>query len=218
MITTHDDILWYSSDDVLKPLETELLEHAEKDKRFYDFGARTIVNFPHISLLVRNMPLDNMELYGQIKDMLPVLLSAANTRTSNVQIEAALLTQSKDLLGSIGRIRTRFYHLVKSMIGNQKQGNEVMRAMSEELNMSLISMSLESDQEEFLLDRIGTAINDAMAHVDSFAEIHTTMSSVLDDIKVTANQQEVLVEAFTESQKPPAEDQTQNYESDIELF
>jgi hypothetical protein len=79
-------------------------------------------------------------------------------------------------------------------------------------------MGLEDDQEEYLLDRIDRAIDDAMAQMDASAVIHNTVSSVLQDIKTTMNQQETLVEAFAESQRPPPEDTEENYESDIELF
>jgi len=218
MISIADDVQWFSSDGVLKPIEMELLGHAEKDKRFFDFGAHTIVNFSQISLLVRNMPLDNMERYGQIKDVLPVILTAANTRTNVIQVELALMQQSKDLLTSLGRIRTQFYHLVKNLIDSQEKSSTVMTNMSSDLNMDLMTMGLEVEQETLLLERINSAVGEAMVEVDSTTAIHGTMSSVLDDLKATVKQQEELVEAFAASQQPASENQLQNYESDIELF
>lgn len=218
MINIDDKVHWFSSDGVLKPIETELLEQSDKSQRFFDFGATTIINYSNISLLVRNMPLDNMERYGQIKDILPVLLSAANSRTNVVKMEIALLQQSKDLVQSTGRIRTRFYYLVKSMIESQQQGREVINNMNEELNMDLLRMGLESEQEEYLLHRLSEAIDDAMNRIDSSSEIHETMSAVLNDFKSTMKKQDALMDAFAKAQIPPDQDHNNNYQSDIELF
>jgi len=218
MITIEAEVHWFSSDGILKPIEMELLEHSEKDKRFFDFGAHTIVNFSRISLLVRNMPLENMERYGQIKDVLPVLLTAANARTNVIQVEFALMQQSKDLLTSLGRIRTQFFYLVKNLIDSQEKSGAVMSNLSSNLNMDLMTMGLEIDQETALLERINSAVVEAMVEVDSTTAIHGTMSSVLDDLKATVKQQEELVNAFAASQQPASENQIQNYQSDIELF
>ena len=49
---------------------------ADSTTRFIDFGSRTIINYQDISLLVKNMPLENMGRYGRLKDLLPVLMSA----------------------------------------------------------------------------------------------------------------------------------------------
>ena len=39
------------------PLERELLEKHRDANRFVDFGHRTIINYPKVSMLIKNMPL-----------------------------------------------------------------------------------------------------------------------------------------------------------------
>jgi len=169
-------------------------------------------------LLVRNMPLDNMERYGQIKDILPVVISATNSRTNVIKMEIGLLEQSKDLLRSSGRIRTRFFHLIKRMIDSQNQSRSVINNMEEELNIDLLRMGLDPEQEDYVLHRLSEAIDEAMTHIDSSREIHETMTAVLDDFKATMKKQEELMDAFAKAQIPPEHDQHSSYQSDIELF
>ena len=47
---------WFSSDGGIKPREKEHMDMSDRTQRFVDFGARTIVNYQHLSVLVRNMP------------------------------------------------------------------------------------------------------------------------------------------------------------------
>ncbi len=69
MVIANNQELWYSSESAVSPLEKELIEMCDKEARFLDFGSRTIVNYPRVSLLVKNMPLDDMKRYGRVKDL-----------------------------------------------------------------------------------------------------------------------------------------------------
>lgn len=218
MIKDENTPLWFSSKGGIRPLEKELIEMADKEMRFFDFGANTIVNYPTLSLLVKNMPLDNPERYGQIKDLLPVVLSAANAKNSTISVEMALLGQSRDLLRAFGQIRTKLYYLARGMLDKQEESGGLLREMAEHINYDLLGMGLEEDQEEYLLTRIDTAIDEAMERIDSGETIHYTLSNVLSSIKGVMQNQEHIVEAFAMSQTVDSDADKKNYEGDIELF
>ncbi len=218
MIMDEDTSLWFSSEGSISPLEKELIEMADKEMRFFDFGANTIVNYPTLSLLVKNMPLDDPERYGQIKDLLPVMLSAANAKISTISVELALLGQSRDLLRAFGQIRTKLYYLARGMLNKQEESGGLLREMAELINYDLLRMGLEEDQEDYLLTRIDTAIDDAMERIDSGETIYYTLSNVLASIKGVMQNQEHIVEAFATSQAVDSDADKKNYEGDIELF
>ena len=62
------------------PLEAQLLAIGQGKGRIVDIKNRTFVNYEHVSLLVKNMPVDNKEKYGQLKDHLAVLVEGANVK------------------------------------------------------------------------------------------------------------------------------------------
>ncbi|MBL3598833.1 MAG: response regulator [gamma proteobacterium endosymbiont of Lamellibrachia anaximandri] len=218
MIMDENTPLWFSSEGGISPLEKELIEMADKEMRFFDFGANTIVNYPTLSLLVKNMPLDDPERYGQIKDLLPIMLSAANAKNSTISVELALLGQSRDLLRAFGQIRAKLYYLARGMLDKQEESGGLLREMAEHINYDLLRMGLEEDQEEYLLTRIDTAIDEAMERIDSGETIYYTLSNVLASIKGVMQNQEHIVEAFATSQAVDNDADKKNYEGDIELF
>ena len=62
MIISETEPVWISIDEAIKPLEKEMIEMVDRKQRFVDFGSRTIINFHNLSLLVKNMPLDDMAI------------------------------------------------------------------------------------------------------------------------------------------------------------
>lgn len=218
MITTDYGPLWFSSDGTIKPLEMEIIEMADKTTRFFDFGSRTIVNYQDISLLIKEMPLDDMERYGRLKDLMPVLLSAVYAKVGILKTEQALEEQSKELLSSFAKIRTSFYYLVKNLLENQSQSTEVLRSMTRELNMDLLRMGLDDDQEAYLLTRIDTAIELASEQIDAREDIRKTFSVILPQLQGIIRQQETLVETYNASHTAAPRFEQESNDGDIELF
>jgi len=218
MVIINDQPLWYSSKGTVSPLEKELIDMCDKGARFLDFGGRTIVNYPSVSLLVKNMPLDDLERYGRIKDILPILLSSVNTKISVLATQEALTQQSVDLLKSIKMIRGSLYHLGSSIVKNRKDSLEIMNNLVQGLNYDFMGMGLEEDQEEYLLKRIDTGIEDAMKEMDAGKEIRGALTFILTNLNALMNKQEELFAAFTKSLATEVADQSSDMDDSVELF
>lgn len=67
------------------PLEQELLLQQRHGERFVDFDDNTIINYPKVSLLIKNMPIDDSALYGRYKDLFPHLLEATNAKLQDME-------------------------------------------------------------------------------------------------------------------------------------
>ncbi len=211
---------WFSSAGSIKPLEQELMNLIPADKRFFDFGQRTMVSFPNVRLLVKNMPLDDMERYGRIKDLLPIVLSSVNAKISSLDAELALHSQSQQLSSSMNNIRGQFLTLSKSLTENQQNSNTIMRSMLHDLNHELPKMGLEEDQEEFILNRIEKATVAAMQVTDTGQTIRDTFSNVLQNLQQIVEQQDHLLADFISSQQQDdsGDEDQESYNMDVELF
>ena len=208
---------WFADGEGIRPLEQELVRMSDRGQRFVDFGARTIVNYQFISLLVRNMPLDDMNRYGRVKDLMPLLLSAVDNRVASIQAEQAMMQQSQELLLAFGRIRSSFYHFAKDLIANQEHSDRLLRDMLQGLNHDFLRMGLEEDQEAYVLDRIDTAIEDAIRRIDASDALRETLLVLLPSLKNIYRQQQEMVDTFVNLQhrKQSADNISVG---DIELF
>jgi DNA-binding response OmpR family regulator len=216
-ICVNDEERWFAGGEGLRPLEQELVTMSDRSQRFVDFGARTIVNYQYLSLLVRNMPLDDMHRYGRVKDLLPLLLSSVDSRIASLQAEEAMLRQSRELLVAFGRIRSSFYWFAKDLIANQDQSNRLLRGMLNELNHDLLRMGLEEDQEAYVLDRIDRAIEGAIARIDASDALRDTLLVLLPSLHNLHHQQQEMVDTFTQLQHR-AQVPENTTVGDVELF
>jgi hypothetical protein len=81
-----------------KDLESQLLFQLKDSSRYIDFGVRTIVNYGRVSLLIKNMPVDDPEKYGAIKDNTFSLLQGLNARILALEDRCGLLEEKESLL------------------------------------------------------------------------------------------------------------------------
>lgn len=199
---------WYSLDDAISPLEKEMISMVDRGQRQVDFGSRTILNYHNLSLLVKNMPLEDMDRYGRMKDLLPLLLNAVDNRINAIRTDIALNGQQQDLLLSFSQIRGRLYFLAKKLIEKQQQSNDTLQKLVSELNTDLIGMGLEDDQEAYLLDRLDSAIEQAAEKIDSSTLLYYTFTQILDNLKQISAQQEELQQLFSEMNAHSASEST----------
>ncbi len=218
MIIENEQFFWYSSDSSVSPLEKELIEMCDKEARFLDFGVRTIINYPRISLLIKNMPLDDMERYGRIKDLLPILLSAVNSKVNSLRTQEALTQQSIHQMDSFKMIRQSLFNLGTTIVKNKKDSTEIMNKLVQELNYDFLRMGLEEDQEEYLLDRVDSAIEEAMVKMDAGQEIRQALTFILTNLNSVTNKQQELLDAYIDSLKIEAVEQSGDLDDNIELF
>ncbi len=218
MIVDDGKYSWFSSEGIISPLEKELLEMCDRSVRFLDFGARTIINYPLASLLIKNMPLDDMERYGRMKDLLPILISAINTKINTLKTQESLTEQSVNLLESFKMIKSNLYHLGTTIVKNRKDSRTIMSSLVEDLNYDLLRMGLEEDQEEFLLNRIDSAIEEAMIQIDAGKEIRDVLTFILNNLRNVMDKQETLFNAFTASLATESSDHDDALDDGVELF
>ena len=184
------------------PLERDLIEllRAEQD-RFHDFGCRTQINFPNISLLIKNMPLGDPDEYGRIKDSFPPILTAYNEKIKSVNIENVIREQSVKLNESFSAIKETLETLGTSLHQNSQSNHVLMDKMLNDLNMKLPTMGLEDDQEDFILSKIESAVESSREASDTGENINASFTMVINQLQDLVDQQNALLESSARIQE-----------------
>jgi len=218
MLQTKEGVSWHTSKEVISPIEKELLEMSDREARFLDFGHRTIVNYPMVSLLVRNMPLDNMERYGRIKDLLPILLSAVNVKLNSLETQTALNEQSQSMLNLFKNIRCNLFQMGTTIVEKRDEGRTTTESLIQGLHGDLLGMGLEEEQEEYLLELIDSVVEELMIKLDAGAEVRSVFSFILTNLQNLVHKQELLLEEFNRNQATESEPANSEMDDNIELF
>ncbi len=218
MASVADKKYWFSNCGKVTPLENQLVSMLHNEKRFYDFGCRTQINYPNLSVLIKNMPIDDMERYGRIKDILPAMMGTANNRIVSICTESALRDQTRELNDAFSAIQQVFVELTKSLNENQERSISLLRDMLEELTVSLPSMGLEEDQEEFILNKVSDSTGKAITITHAGQDIREAFEMVLLKIQTLSKKQNQLVDAILTPTKYTDGDSDLDDVSSVELF
>ncbi|MCR6653540.1 MAG: DNA-binding response regulator [Cellvibrionaceae bacterium] len=135
-----------------KHLESQLLFQLKDSGRYVDFGPRTIVNYDRVSLLIKNMPLNDAEKYGSIKDNTFCLVQGINARILALEDRFKLLREKEALhkLGNdvrtvMGGLKMAYQDVMKQIVGEVEN-------VTEKLEHRLPHLALTEADEQLIYD------------------------------------------------------------------
>lgn len=141
-----------------KHLESNLLWELKERGRYVDFGHRSVMNYDKVSLLVKNMPKDNPERYGTLKDNLFSLLQGVDARICAID-NLKLLKLEKELVKLMGeRVRLLMSEMDTTYQNMMKEIATVVEDMSERIHDVIVVCGLHEDQEAALEKIIEQAV------------------------------------------------------------
>jgi CheY-like chemotaxis protein len=213
------DVFFSSNFSSVSPMEADLMSKLASENRYFDFGSRTQINFPHVSLLIKNMPLHDNVRYGRIKDFLPAMLSTMDIKIAQICAQKAVVKQLEENQQTFGDIINILNQVMVEMEDNHKQGIQIMRNMLMELDKKTPYLGLMEDQEQCILDQIDIAIGQThhtLSQNQMINKAFHTLSQNLNDLLV--KQQNLQQQYFLPKDSKPKKGDDEGYHMDVELF
>lgn len=179
---TGEEPRWYSPWDSISPMEKEVINMLRFEQRINDFGTRTVINYPLISIMVKNMPNDDPERYGRIKDIVPAILTTANGKIEAMNSTDALRRQSADMTQTFDKARDSLSGLFERSQHYQHEVDQTLRGMFDELQTKLPYMGLDEDQEFYIVERIDRSILKVRDIEDQSMQVFGSIQETLEDL------------------------------------
>lgn len=135
-----------------KHLESQLLFQLKDSGRYVDFGPRTIVNYDRVSLLIKNMPVNDPEKYGSIKDNTFCLVQGVNARILALEDRFKLLMEKEalhklanDVRAVMGSLKIAYQDVMREIAGEVEN-------VAERLEHRLPHLALTEVDEQFIYE------------------------------------------------------------------
>jgi CheY-like chemotaxis protein len=197
----HDTQVFLSGNGAMQPIEQELLSKHRDGSRFVDFGRRTIINYPKVSLLIKNMPVDDNAMYGRYKDLLPHILEATNAKIKDMEVSEEALSK----VDQIGRVFEELSDQLAGIGGHHSSKVNEFGALVQQIH-SLKDKQLTSEQTK--------ALDKLYQHFSFVDDELSIIKFKLSDITEARHQ---LIESLNKIAKPWGEEEVAA-QTDIELF
>lgn len=142
----------YSSHGACSALESSILGHARTLQRIFQFRDRLAINYPRITLLVLNLPLDNPDLIGRLRDHLAILAEAGEARLAAMASESRRLAQAEGISRAVAELTQALAEVEARQGDNRLRSLEATNAFQEELDRAFVHLGLSEGQEAALSD------------------------------------------------------------------
>ncbi|CAM2975408.1 response regulator [Pseudoalteromonas distincta] len=199
--------MFYSQQSGVCPLEQELLEQHRHAKRFVDIGSSTIINYPKVSLLIKNMPVDNDVLYGRYKDLFPYILEATNEKVVTME-------RSESSYEQAAQISTALQDIVKQLTTQNVEQNKSTKVFIEQLHELDCAIKLQQTQANSA--DLTLYISQLDQTMQLFVSANSDLAFIKYQLKQVAESRNELISNLRS--KAEATKVNTNHHSDIELF
>ncbi|MDR3395638.1 MAG: response regulator [Parasulfuritortus sp.] len=173
---------------VSSSLEAGILEHMAGFGRIVDFSQRTAINYDTVTLMIMDMPRDDAERYGRLRDHLATLCECADARVRSMDDALDVDAKRRMLADLVDNTRTALTDIDQRHRHNQNNARVIMHGMLATIEQSFSRLDLTDEQEDYIADVMRAAVQRVM---DLFAQglaiddhLRTVSSLLGDSLKI----------------------------------
>lgn len=164
-------------------MEAKVFARCHLADRILDFGARTLINDPCISILVRNMPVDKPDAYGRLKDNLIALLAGTQARCTALEIEHQLESERKRALLAMLQKSQGSLSNMSELVSHQKDNtHRVLLSINEKIEHIIFGLGLDEAQEHALMAAIDKGVEELNQLTQYGDQIETTFHGFVNEL------------------------------------
>jgi DNA-binding response OmpR family regulator len=169
------------------PLEQSVFDYIQRRGKLVRFGRKLAVNYPRITVIVQNLPLNDEELCGRIQDHLALIADGANSRLTVLMQDHENLQKYNMLIEFMSELKGILNSLDDSYNRHKKFSEEILASVSENMESAFMHMALTESQEHELRHIIDDAEDRIRMENDSFSGVHRQFSSMHRQIDTVLN-------------------------------
>jgi DNA-binding response OmpR family regulator len=170
------------------PLEVSVIEHVRTQGRIFEFRKRSVHNFERITLMINNLPLDDPEYCGRLRDHLSVAAQGVDSRLKAIETDEANRRSQAGILLALESVSETIMSLHEAHQRDSAESAALMMELQETLVNSFFRLGLTEGQETFLQDMVGNFMKRMAALLERGAETQSAMQSLNDRLAKLRNQ------------------------------
>ena len=179
----------YSKAGVDWPLEVAVINNVRTLDRVFTFNTRASYNFDHITILITNMPVEDRELCGRIRDNLAIVAESAEAKLIALQNIFDKLKMQDELHDLLQEIEQTVLSYSKNYEEARVKGSIHTNRLIDDLLATIAHVGLSEQQEEQILGMVKDRTYELVDLYDIAGATQATLaklSNKLEDIlKVT---------------------------------
>jgi len=167
----------------MSPMQASVLEKLRDIGRIFEMGSRAVINFEHVSLLVENLPVEDPDKVGRLRDHLAVLAESADMRTAALDAVNERAQQKLAIEATLAELQNAMQHITSRTSGKLRKSQTSLLESVEQLGRTLSTLGLTESQTGYLDDLIRHAEEEAYGYFDAVALSDSEFTEVLNRLQ-----------------------------------
>ena len=167
-----------TSGELASPLQASVMENLRGMGRIFEMGSRAVVNFTHVSLLVQNLPTDDPDKVGRLRDHLALLGESFDARVESLDAITRQNEQRIEVGEALQDLRSLVLHLSKRTRENHAATQNRAVELLDALQRSISNMRLSELQESYLSDMVRTGTDELINCFDEAQMIEQDFAAI----------------------------------------
>jgi CheY-like chemotaxis protein len=164
------------------PLEVSVIEHVRNQGRIFEFRQRSVHNFERVTLMVNNLPLNDPDYCGRLRDHLSVAAQGVDSRLKALQTEEASQRAQKAILSALDSVGGTIMELHAAHLRNTTDSSKLINDLQETLLDSFYRLGLTDNQEKFLQNMVGDFMTQMAALLERGSSTQQTLQRLNDEL------------------------------------
>lgn len=136
------------------PLEIAVINHVRNMDRIFEFRTHCAYNFERITILVTNMPVDDQELCGRIRDHLAIAAESADAKIAALQSFRDNARMRERIHGMLDRLGATVNSYASQYNDARAKGTIFTTRILDDLLAMFAHLGMSSQQEEEILEMV----------------------------------------------------------------
>lgn len=170
-------------------LHESVFAHLKDVDRIFEFNTRAIVNYERVSILIENMPPDDADRRGRIRDNVALLAEGADARVRAIEMEHRANERQRGLLRAVDSLHSTLQQLQKQQESSREQAWRLSGEMRERLEASFLTLGLSEGQEASLLELTHAAMGKVEGIAAMGDEFEAKLSALVDSLEPLIREQ-----------------------------
>lgn len=178
------EVWTYTSKGPASPLDISVIEHLAGMDRIVQFRSRMSITYPTVSILVNNMPLEDPDRCGRLRDHIAMLAEAAEARLQGISATIAAERRGLVIAETISQISGTLAAIDQSQRASREARTQAVAAMLEAVEKALLSVALTDGQEEFLANTVRNGLERVVQVEGGEDALQNQLSGIVSQLKL----------------------------------
>ncbi|MBM5572552.1 MULTISPECIES: response regulator [Deefgea] len=166
-------------------LEVSVLQHMATMDRITQFKTRMSITYPHVRCLISNMPINDPDRCGRLRDHLAMLIEATEIRLEAINTSSQSSQRGNAIDSTIKKLTTTLANIDEMQRSGRASASIILSNVMMKVELALVGLELTERQENALMTIIQDGLEDVSSSLLAEAHFQDQLSNAIKELQNT---------------------------------